>query len=320
MDLPELSRIENIIEKCKGKAEVRQIATVKVGDREFPIHACLLGSKDRTKPTLGWVGGVHGLERVGTHVILAHLEGLLEQMEWDKDIVAKLQDCRLVCIPLLNPGGMAQGMRSNPNGVDLMRNAPVEAIVKPARFLGGHRYSNKLPWFRGVEGAPMEIESQALVDFIKQEVFPSEAALVLDCHSGFGFEDRLWYPYAKTSEPFARIHEVNRIKELLDRSLPNHIYRVEAQSLSYTTHGDLWDYLFDEHQKLFGEKAPLFIPWTLEMGSWIWIRKNPIQIFTSAGPFNPIKIHRHKRTMRRHIPLMDFFFRVVKNHKSWVGM
>jgi len=241
------------------------------------------------------------------------------QARWDEDLVKRLQDCRIVAIPLINPGGMFFGSRSNPNGVDLMRNAPVEAHGKTPLLLGGHRYSTRLPWFRGPEGQPMEAEAAALCKFVREEMFTAPVSLALDIHSGFGMQDRLWYPYAKTTDDFPRLTEVSNLRRLLDNSYPNHIYTVEAQSKSYTTHGDLWDYLFDEHVKELGlGPEKVFIPWTLEIGSWLWIRKNPRQLFSLLGPFNPIKIHRHRRTMRRHLPLLDFLMRAGKNSKAWV--
>ncbi len=297
---------------------MRSLATVKCEDKEFPIQSFVLGPEDKSCPTLALIGGVHGLERVGTHLILSYLEGLFEQWKWDQELALRFKDTRLVIIPMLNPGGMYLGTRSNPNGVDLMRNAPIEAKLKPAWLIGGHRWSKRLPYYRGVQGSEMEVESQALVQFVRDEVFPSNTSLVLDVHSGFGSTDRLWFPYAKTTDPFPRLEEVNALHEMLNRSYPNHVYQVEAQSLNYTTHGDLWDYLFDEHAEKFKNSGATFIPWTLEMGSWMWIKKNPTQLFSALGPFNPIKEHRIRRTMRRHLPLIDFFIRAVKSNKAWV--
>lgn len=314
--LPEQDRLEKLLERVPDIVDVRTLATVEANGRSFPIQGLVIGSKDKTVPTLGLFGGVHGLERVGTQVVVAYLESFFEQLRWDADLNEKLKTCRLVVIPIVNPGGMYLGWRANPNGVDLMRNSPVEALVKPVPVLGGQRFSARLPYFRGAENAALEIESKALVDFVREEMFPARASLALDLHSGFGAIDRLWYPYAKTTEPFPRIAETHKISELLTRSFPNHVYRIEPQSLSYTTHGDLWDYLFDEHMKERGADVP-FIPWTLEMGSWIWIRKNPAQIFNPLGVFNPIKEHRLRRTLRRHLPLLDFFFRAVRHHSAW---
>ena len=55
----------------------------------------------------------------------------------------------------------------------------------------------------------------------------------------------------------------------------------------------------------------MFLPWTLEMGSWAWVRKNPLQVFQALGFFNPIKPHRYARTMRRHARLVEFLWSVL---------
>ena len=94
--------------------------------------------------------------------------------------------------------------------------------------------------------------------------------------------------------------------------------RIEPQSDHYTAHGDLWDYLYDLHQAGPATSTRLFLPWTLEIGSWRWVRKNPRQLLSSDGPFNPLKPHRYSRAMRRHLLLFDFFCRAVRSHEQWV--
>lgn len=318
--LPELDQLESILKASEGIVRHRVLGTVNCPQGgDYPVYGLTLGSEDVTKPTYGIFAGVHGLERIGTQLCLSWLESLVEIARWDEDFAAALKESRIVMIPLVNPGGMAHGFRSNPNGVDLMRNAPVEAELEPAFLLGGHRYSKNLPWYRGIVGQ-MENESQWLCEFVRKEMFDAEIAVAVDLHSGFGSKDRLWYPYARSTSTFPRMREVLRLKELLDRSYPNHVYSVEPQSLSYTTHGDLWDFLFDQHFEKHGiESKSVFIPWTLEMGSWIWLKKNPWQIFSALGPFNPIKEHRFKRTLRRHRNLLDFFFKAVRNNRAWTA-
>ncbi len=313
-------RIEELARRCPNFAQIRTLSTVVAKGREFPIYSVEMGNPDPEVPVFALFGGVHGLERVGTHVVLAYLESLFAQAEWDEDLRKRFESCRLVSIPLINPAGMFFGQRSNLNGVDLMRNSPTRSAEDVPFLLGGHHIGPHLPWYMGTEGhETMEQEARVLVEYVKEQCFRSKAVLSLDIHSGFGMKDRLWYPYAKTKEAFPALTEVKNLKRLLDQSYPHHIYAVEPQSESYTTHGDLWDYLFDEHMAINRNNDRAFLPWTLEIGSWLWIRKNPMQLFSALGPFNPIKIHRHRRTMRRHLPLLDFFLRSVKNYNSWMG-
>jgi hypothetical protein len=196
-----------------------------------------------------------------------------------------------------------------------MRNAPLEADHRPAFLVGGHRFSRHFPWYRGQEGQ-MEIESQALVDAIRAETFRSPSVVTVDFHSGFGIVDRLWFPYAKSKDPFPGLAHMQAFRELLDRTYPHHFYQIEPQSKSYTTHGDLWDYLYDQYL-LQGPDRGVYLPLTLEMGSWLWVKKNPLQIFSSEGPFNPIKHHRFKRVLRRHNTLFEFLMRSVNSPDIW---
>ncbi len=303
---------------ARGIAEMRLEAEVTTAGYTLPIYSFVFGPKDRNVPTLALIGGVHGLERIGASVVLCYMRTLIELLHWDKGIQHLLQNCRIVFMPMVNPAGVFQRSRSNPNGVDLMRNAPIDAEMKPnVRLVCGHRISPKLPWYRGAAGEPMEKESTALVELVKREVFPSRFSIALDLHSGFGLMDRLWFPFAYTHRPFDRIAEMHALKTRLGRSLPNHPYLMEPQSKTYVTHGDLWDHLWLEHQR--SEHAPraTFLPLTLEMGSWIWVKKNPRQAFSALGIFNPLLPHRIQRTLRRHLGLLDFLVRAVASYDNW---
>src|SRR5690606_31305899 len=108
-------------------------------------------------------------------------------------------------------------------------------------------------------------------------IFSSKMAITLDVHSGFGAQDRFWFPYATSHKPFPQLPETLALKRLFDESYPHHFYRFEPMSAEYTIHGDLWDYLFKKHQE--EKRAGVFLPYTLEMGSWLWLKKNPLQIF-----------------------------------------
>ncbi|MCU0736257.1 MAG: DUF2817 domain-containing protein [Methylotetracoccus sp.] len=316
---PELVDLLSLAVQLEGLARVEVLGTVSHGRASFPLIAIRLGAEDRTTPVLALFGGVHGLERIGTRIVLSYLRTLMELARWDRVTREMLKTTRIVLFPLVNPVGMYLQRRSNGNGVDLMRNSPVRAQrLDRWHLFGGHRISPRLPWYQGREGEPMEIEAQALCDFVRREVFPAQLALAVDVHSGYGKLDRFWFPYAKTRDPFPHVPEVVALKQLLDKTYPHHIYRIEPQSTQYVTHGDLWDYLYEEFQA--ERPGGHFIPFTLELGSWLWVKKNWRQVFFRSGAFNPWLPHREQRTLRRHMILFDFLYRAVQSPEPWLDL
>jgi hypothetical protein len=309
--LDELERIVDLAQRGRRWVTMRELERIEHEGTSLPIHGITVGPDDPSLPTLGLFGGVHGLERIGAHVVIHVLEVLVSRLAWDSELRDQLSRARIVAIPAVNPQGMLRRTRSNAKGVDLMRNAPVDAGGKVTWLVGGHRMGPWLPWFRGVEGAEMEREAQVLIDFVRAELFHSEFAISLDVHSGFGSVDRLWYPYARAPGEYPREPECLALGARLTEYEPHHVYTVEPQAQQYTTHGDLWDHVFDLHRSQVGTNGGLYLPWTLEMGSWVWIRKNPWQIFDALGAFNPIKPHRYGRTMRRHARLVEFLWSVL---------
>jgi hypothetical protein len=308
----EWEELKKLKAQLNPKCSVETLTLVHHDQTPLPIEAFSFGSKDQDAPVLGIVGGIHGLERIGSWVALAFLQYLNSRLDWDPSLNFQLERIRIFFVPLVNPIGMARFTRCNGNGVDLMRNAPINA--DRATFLvGGHHLSKHLPWYRGnpeqtFEG--MEEEAKALLHYCETQIKSSRDSIILDLHSGFGIQDQLWYPYAKTTKIFPEIDRIQTLKDTLDRILPHHVYQFEPQSKNYTTHGDLWDYLYDS-LKLKNPSFQGFLPLTLEMGSWNWVKKNPIQLLSYLGPYNPIKPHRQKRTLRRHLLLFDFLIRAL---------
>ncbi|MER2492966.1 M14 family zinc carboxypeptidase [Catenovulum sediminis] len=313
--LPELKQLEHLIELSNTQLRQQTLAHVNYNEHLFPIYALSLGSEKQNAPVITFVGGVHGLERIGTQVLLAFLESVIGRLAWDKSLNFLLENVRLNFVPLVNPVGMACHKRSNGNGVDLMRNAPVNSDEKTAFLVGGQRISPRIPWYRGKSGEPMQTEAQALSSFIRDDSFHAPFSLVLDCHSGFGLHDRIWFPYAKSKfQPIQHIGEVFHLRDLLFQAYPYHTYKFEPQAKHYLCHGDLWDYLYEESL----QHNTVFLPLTLEMGSWRWVKKNPLQLLKSVGLFHPVKPHRVKRVLRSHLVLMEFLIRAVASYPNWL--
>jgi hypothetical protein len=314
-DFPEMLKLERIIKDGVPHLQVRTLCEVSAEGRRFPVYALSLGNPSKEVPGVGFFGGIHGLERIGTQVLLSFLHSLLGRLRWDRLLQRQMAGIRLVFVPLVNPGGMWRGTRSNLAGVDLMRNAAVESKQKVPFLFGGQRISARLPWYRGAVGAEMEAESQAVCRLVEEELLVRKFSLALDCHSGFGLRDRIWFPYAHTAEPIRHLPEVEALHGLFDQTYPHHNYLFEPQCRQYLAHGDLWDHLY--LQALQHEQR-VFLPLTLEMGSWLWIKKSPRQLFSRLGIFNPLPVHRLQRVLRSHLLWMDFLLHAAGSYRSWL--
>ena len=320
--LPELDELMRLLDRGGRHLQHRELGRVSLpaqrgqAPMDFGLHAVTLGSTDPRHPALGVFGGVHGLERIGAEVAMAFLRSLVERLGWDLSLHHLLKGLRLVILPVVNPGGVWRGSRANPRGVDLMRNAPVDAMSPVPFLVGGQRLSARLPWYRGRAGQPMELESQALCNLVAAELLHRPFSIAVDCHSGFGLSDRIWFPYAHTARPIEHLPELHRLGEMMDRALLHHPYIFEPQSRQYLTHGDLWDHLYRQSQAR--PMPPVFLPLTLEMGSWLWVKKNPRQMFSRHGIFNPLIAHRQQRVLRRHLVWLDFLMRAALGWQHWL--
>lgn len=199
--------------------------------------------------------------------------------------------------------------------------------------MGGHRLSPRLPWYRGAIDAEMEIENQALCKVVREQLLPRQFSMAIDCHSGFGLVDRVWFPHAHSEHPIPHLADILRLEELFQETHPHHRYLFEPQSLQYKTHGDIWDYLYLHHQELAAANTSIsssntlktthtpntFLPLTLEMGSWLWVKKNPRQLFSRHGMFNPTAEHRLHRVLRRHASWLDFLVRASCGYQNWLS-
>ncbi|WP_246614953.1 DUF2817 domain-containing protein [Agarivorans litoreus] len=231
-EFPEMDQLLSLLERFRKKLEVEVLCEVagKAGER-YPLHGISLGKPSVVKPGVLFVGGVHGVERIGSQVVLSFLASLLNRLDWDEKLQHLLNNCYLGFVPIVNPSGMVMQRRANANGVDLMRNSPSIAAEGASFMVGGQRVSPHLPWFRGKSGEAMEVENQALVKFAKTNLFSRPFSLVLDCHSGFGQSDRIWFPYANSvSQPINDLGVVYRLRKAFFSGFPHQNYLFEPQT------------------------------------------------------------------------------------------
>lgn len=70
--------------------DIQTVCDVRVGKGPallrsyFPVFTAAIGSSDPAAPTVGFFGGIHGLERIGSQVILHYVRALLFRLEWDE--------------------------------------------------------------------------------------------------------------------------------------------------------------------------------------------------------------------------------------------
>jgi hypothetical protein len=316
----EQSYLEKVIRKLSSLGSLFQyetLAEIRYKDQVFPIYGLQIGPNDKSLPVLGLFGGVHGLEKIGTHVIANYLNSLSNRITLNDSLKKHLEQLRFVSIPLVNPVGMYLNQRSNVNGVDLMRNAPVLSTeVHPLFFAAGQTWTPKLPWYRG-NPEDMELENKALFQFVQKHLFDAPFSLALDIHSGFGMRDRMWYPYGKSMNPYPDELLARKMARYFKVTNPFHNYKFEKQSDSYLIHGDMWDYMYDQ----FKEKktSTKFLPWTLEIGSWSWWLSKPHRLLNFSRMFHTNDTRKYNRVMRKHWGLLDFFKDMTIHHKTWAG-
>jgi len=316
--IPELLDLDRLARALGDKARLESLCEVSFGDVTLPVRVLTLGSRRPEAPSFICVGGVHGLERIGAQVVLGYIETLAAASRWDRAVCDMLETVRLSFLPVLNPVGVLIGRRSNGRGVDLMRNAPVDADrwELPLKIYRGQRYSARLPWYRG-EPQALEPEADALCQWVAREARRSPFVITLDVHSGFYGADRIWFPYARTRSLFPHIAEMLALKTLLDETYPRHRYVVEPQATQYTTHGDLWDYIYDRHRE--ANEDGILLPLTLELGASAWLRKS-LRFLDKSAFFHPLEPRRTKRVLRRHVPLFEFLLRAVYSWERWAKL
>jgi len=76
--LKELEALEELTAFRGDLIHIQDIAHVDVHGRQLPIKAFVIGSQDPTTPSFGLFGGVHGLERIGSQVVIAFTRRLTE--------------------------------------------------------------------------------------------------------------------------------------------------------------------------------------------------------------------------------------------------
>jgi hypothetical protein len=300
-------RILRFVRRHEGLVRMRQLdfSTPTRHGQRWPIYLLEIGKPAAFKRhAVSLVSGVHGLETIAIRIHLDILKNMLNpKSAWYSERLLKGK-FGIYSIPILNPAGVAAETRSNGRGVDLNRNSGIDAEAGSIPFFGGHRISPALPYYRG---KTLQRESRALFRFLRGEVWHGRRRVhtAIDLHSGYGSQNYLWWPYSFSKKPVYQKAAFEQMAENLKANHPD--YRIEPMSLSYQTHGDLWDRALLEfetaQQTLARRKKSLFLPLTLEIGTWRELRKNPARLLKKQNIFNPPSRSR-KDYLREHRQLL----------------
>ena len=103
----EYEDLKTILDAGSANFDIRTVCEARLHGRTFPVLTASIGSSDPLAPAIGFFGGIHGLERIGTQLVLDYMRSLLSRLEWDELLVRQLQSIRLIFMPICNPGGKA---------------------------------------------------------------------------------------------------------------------------------------------------------------------------------------------------------------------
>jgi hypothetical protein len=96
--LPELNELIALVARYQDIFKTYTLATVPFKDRDFPVFGLSMGSESPEAPVLILVGGIHGLERIGSRVILTYLHSLAQRLRWGKSLQSQLREIRIISI------------------------------------------------------------------------------------------------------------------------------------------------------------------------------------------------------------------------------
>lgn len=266
----------------------------KTGFR-FPIYLLQYGKNTKRAIPITYLAGVHGIEAIGIQVLFDFIH-YIAKSESCQEIQDAVSSGRLIFyfIPIVNPGGFVEKSRSNPAGIDLMRNSG-ENGEKALPFFGGQKLSKKLPYYRGNS---MQLENRILKRFIKERVLtPNNFVPVIDIHSGYGKSNHLWWPPAGKLKPLDEEQRFQDVADFIREKQYINQYAMHRQNLSYRVHGDIWDLLFEESIK---ENSGI-LPFTLEIGTWHSIRQlwKPRDLFKPPKSIRSFAIRSHRDLLKK---------------------
>ena len=310
-ETPELLQLKRLAKNYSDILIMEELGEIEHMGYRSPVNAFYISHKPNPElPTVAFFSCFHGVEWIGSRVLVNFIEHLIREITWDEDIKALTEKVNICGIPVVNPIGRLEHNRSNGNGIDLMRNAPVRSD-KALLLLGGQKFSRHIPWYMG-EG--LEKENVIVSKFLDDNVFPSDFKITIDIHSAFLRGSRIWIPYASGKKlPEKETKLFRQVRKTLNSVYKYNPYKYQKQENIYKTHGDFWDHSFDRH----GSSAKgTFLPITLEISSREWSVRNFLRKWSLEALFSPSNRKQENSEYIKHIMVFDFIIRFAKNYSK----
>ena len=258
---------------------------VSGGDTTFPglIRWHSAARQDRPGGRAVGFGGVHGLESHRQHISCWCIcAACVHRLNGDQILQHELQSAAGIHATG-QPWRHVSPQPRQPAGCDLMRNASGLKRERCLSCLPDSAPALPLPWwYRRAAGAPMQMESQALCDLVETELLSRSFSLALDCHSGLGLQDRLWFPYAssRTDAASGGMHAPDQPvwPDLPASPLPDRT-AMPAVPDSTATYGITCTCVAaTRNRAVFAADAG--------NGSWMWVKKKPAPAAEPAWGFS----------------------------------
>ncbi|GAL36591.1 zinc carboxypeptidase-related protein [Vibrio maritimus] len=100
----ELGHIQEYAERY-SELSLSTLTHIKHQGVEMPIQQLSFGSSHPSAPCLILTGSIHGVERIGSQIILAFIRSLLKRRQWDSQLNDTLNKIRILTVPVVNPWG-----------------------------------------------------------------------------------------------------------------------------------------------------------------------------------------------------------------------
>src|SRR5690606_16811094 len=95
--LPELRQLEDRFDR--SRLIVSEEVRVEVEDLSLPVYSVEAKPFRKGLPTVIFTAGVHGIERIGSQVLLAYMDMLVTRSPWDKVLQHQLDALNIVFVP-----------------------------------------------------------------------------------------------------------------------------------------------------------------------------------------------------------------------------